>query len=275
MGIPETPVWREEAHLGRAGEGCNFICSTLKSSANTGSAPKARLPQSRQIYSSHGAAWQSSCPWDTATREGQQHQGGLPAPGRDVSTTAGLFQVDGSSRKAAWRRPSTLGRASRLLPPSSKPREFQKADAGPLHPQQGDPVLPSCWSWASPLHWTHLWDADGTRGCAQHLTSLAGGTEWGWGFPGTEMLMPTSVLCHQDLPCSTAQHSAMLWLSFLFLSLCPMGRVVKRSRTQKFSAGFQQHPCDAVGGGTTQFWGSGFLFQLEARPWLLSTTPRQ
>lgn len=127
-----------------------------------------------------------------------------------------------------------------------------------------------------PLHWTQLWDADGTRGCAQHPTSLAGGTEWGWGFPGTEMLMPTSMLCHQVLPCSTVRHSAMLWLSFLFVSLCPMGRVAKRSRTQmEFSAGFQQHPCDAVGGGTTQFWGSGSSFQLEACPWLLSTAPRQ
>lgn len=39
----------------------------------------------------------------------------------------------------------------------------------------------------------------------------------------------------------------------------------------EFGAQCQQHPCDAVGGGTTHFWGGGSLCQLEACPWLLST----
>lgn len=44
-------------------------------------------------------------------------------------------------------------------------------------------------------------------------------------FPGTGMLMPTSLLCHQVLPWSTAQHSAMLWLSVFPVSVAlPLGQ---------------------------------------------------
>lgn len=197
----KKPAWREEAHLGRAGEGCKFICSTLKSSANTGTPPRPWLPQSRRFYSRQGAAaaWQSSCPWDGSTREGCQHREGRQQHGGTSAQQRACSRPMAAA--PAWRCPSTLGRASRLLPPPSQPRELQKGNAGPLQPQEGA----QCCSWASPRHWSHLWDADGTRGCAQHPTRLAGGTEWGWGFPGTEVWMPhpcCAIRCCPDaLPC--------------------------------------------------------------------------
>lgn len=36
---------------------------------------------------------------------------------------------------------------------------------------------------------------------------------------GAGMLMPASMLCHQVPPCSTAQHSAVLWLSVFPVSI--------------------------------------------------------
>lgn len=58
----------------------------------------------------------------------------------------------------------------------------------------------------------------------------------GLGASWHQMVMPTSNLCHQVLPWSMVQHSAMLWLSVFPLSfplsLCPMGSVARRSRSQ-------------------------------------------
>lgn len=187
MGSPEKPGWREEAHLGRGGDGCDFICSTPKSSANTGTLPKPLLPQNRQFCNSHRAAatWQSGCPRDASTREGCQHHRETSTPRRDISTTVCLFQVDGSSlsQKPSLELPQLTGKSQQAPLTFFQAQGAAKGSAA----QHGAPVLPHWGSWASPLHWTCLWDAEpSTLGCcAQHSTSLAGGTEWGWGLPGT------------------------------------------------------------------------------------------
>lgn len=78
-GIPENTGQREEAYLGRAGEGSNFICGTLKSSAHTRALSKPL--QTRPFLQPPRLLTQLSLGSTTAGE--RQHNGRLvPAPPR-------------------------------------------------------------------------------------------------------------------------------------------------------------------------------------------------
>lgn len=226
-GIPDNLGWREEAYLGRGGDGCNFICSTLKSSANTRPLSKPLPLQTRQLLQKLQCL--RSCCLAARPPVRCQHNSGL-VPGR-------RRQPQPKTQSGAT--PACCKEASRLL------AHLPQCPGGRRRRTMGVCIRTGCPSATLLLELTPApaptrcgalrRGADGVRGCAQHPASLAGGTKWGRGFPGTGKLTPITTPCRQVLPWSAALERCPALchaLSICPSCLLPMGCVARRGGTQ-------------------------------------------
>lgn len=190
-------------NLGRRGDGCNFICSTLKSSANTRALSKPLPLQTRQFLQQprrlHSRRLAARLP------VGRQHNGGL-VPGRrrqpqpktqPRATPAGsslaFLHAQGVAEGKRW------GSASQTGCPSSTPLLAL-----------GQPLAldPAIMRREAPSR-----DAGGARGCAQHPMSRR--NQMG---PGFSWHRDVNTRTHAVPSGAAREHSLALCHA---LSLCP------------------------------------------------------